>query len=450
MLILGDYQKIIQETIEKYEEETNELIDKCFASALDEACNLDDNEESIKNGESRKKIDLKNDKNENDDKIEKIIQTGSENLGAPMQNRDEIGNPEKVIFSRRTLSPFLPASAEDLIDLVKILTEVYSDSIKYTDSDTDIQVKDPIIEREIERNDDLSDLSSLTCFLNKVRSSKSDIQKSSKDEDIQIDQSENRKKLKLLDLGCGDGRVMICLQKCFPNLFESTGIDISDHCISLAESILDRESTISREEIKFYKLDLLNFLGAEYSIKDTTTCEFLKELLEDNITEYGLENTSVIFMYIYPTLMRAIEQHLIHFIQCLKSIPNGEKMTDLHKRQNLDTTTLPEDLWDSGQNKNGNIKAFTHSKGDELHEDTAPNNDNYTWNKCSCSNTNNNNNSPITSTYNKCSQSQSSNRNSLSREICLITLKYHMDESMNQYFQFWDSPKSKFRVYICK
>ena len=47
MWIHGAY--LIDEIIDKYEEETDELIDKCFESALDEACNIEDHEQSVQN-----------------------------------------------------------------------------------------------------------------------------------------------------------------------------------------------------------------------------------------------------------------------------------------------------------------------------------------------------------------------------------------------------------------
>ena len=76
MPVLPAYQKIIQETIEKYEEETNELIDKCFETALDEACNIEDYEQSIKNEESKRKLhvnDIKNEKERKEQEEQKEI-----------------------------------------------------------------------------------------------------------------------------------------------------------------------------------------------------------------------------------------------------------------------------------------------------------------------------------------------------------------------------------------
>ena len=372
------YQKIIHEIIDKYEEETDELIDKCFESALDEACNIEDHEQSVQNESMTKKGGTTNAKAKED----KLLLFTSHEKDSDSERSQKFELPvlpqimdsnnltsNDAIFSRRILSPFLPASEEDLVDLAEIVTQIYTHTMQNYADDADTTIatstKESIVERT-EKSIDHLDLSSLhSLFNNNIDHDENNDKNYAKDQEMvlthvkqQQQQQNEKKKMKLLDLGCGDGRVMICLQKCFPNRMQSIGIDISDHCISLAESILDRESDIRSEEMKFFKLDLLNFLGTDYSENDISS-ESFQNLLKENIEQYSLEDTSIIFMYIYPTLMRAIEHHLVHFLHRLSTSP-------------------------------------------------------------SC------------------------------RKICIITLKYHMNECMNEYFHFWDSPQSKFRVYVCK
>ena len=100
---------------------------------------------------------------------------------------------------------------------------------------------------------------------------------------------------KLLDIGCGDGRV--CVIASSQTGCAAVGIDVSPLCIKMAKEISKQE-----------KVDnLCDFYQADMTIKPS-------KLFESVLTE-SLERCSIVFLYTYPTLL----MKLLPLLECLSN-----------------------------------------------------------------------------------------------------------------------------------
>jgi len=95
----------------------------------------------------------------------------------------------------------------------------------------------------------------------------------------------------LLDIGCGDGRVLISAAKTIG--CQCIGVDITKECIELAKSIAKIEGVESQ---------------VQFLCVDATTNDF-QNALEENLGEI-----TVLYLYVYPTLLKRLEGVVSYFL----------------------------------------------------------------------------------------------------------------------------------------
>lgn len=109
----------------------------------------------------------------------------------------------------------------------------------------------------------------------------------------------------LLDIGCGDGRVCISACKSQKRVKRSIGIDVSPPCIEMARQIAIEEG-LSSSSCTFHEfdctLDADSIVLSDNSVeKNTTTSSSLSTQYPE--INKDLQSATIIFMYIYPTLL---------------------------------------------------------------------------------------------------------------------------------------------------